>query len=340
MKRTLLAAGLIAMLGMVGACSQQAPEQAVDPVEQAWSDLGDAYNNAETAQEKAELIEGFVRAFPDTAQAGQLASAVAYYRGDELGEPRAAYDLLAETLAKNTDPEARYQIGTAMFPLAVELGEPMDLGAIADELAETRPLDFGEMIDIADLAIEHDQWELAASYAEAALEKATPEAFLADYPDDDFTPEEAQAKADRRKAMSLADLGWAQWNLGDTEAAVATFDRAEQYKTVDYLGVADTPIDLYRGKALLDSGDAEAAIVVLTPPAVLGSDEDAMAALREAYAAVNADTSGFEDFVWDQRRLLAREIDDFSLADYEGQSHDFSALSDGKVTLLAFWFPT
>ncbi len=29
-----------------------------------------------------------------------------------------------------------------------------------------------------------------------------------------------------------------------------------------------------------------------------------------------------------------------ALADYDGADHDFSALSDGKVTLLAFWFPT
>ena len=50
--------------------------------------------------------------------------------------------------------------------------------------------------------------------------------------------------------------------------------------------------------------------------------------------------SGFHEFVESERRRLARTIDDFTLADYEGADHDFSALADGKVTLLAFWFPT
>ena len=48
---------------------------------------------------------------------------------------------------------------------------------------------------------------------------------------------------------------------------------------------------------------------------------------------------GFEDFVWELRKKLARTVDDFSLPDYEGQSHKFSDLR-GKVTLLAFWTPT
>jgi len=340
MKRVLLTAGLMVTLGFLVACSQGAQEEAIDPVEQAWTAFREAVGEVETAEEKMPLIEAFLQEHPDTEYSGTLAGAVAYYQGHAMEDPEGAYTLLSEILAKNTDPETRFQIVTALFPLAVETGHDADLDAAANELAATRELTFSEMIDVADIAVANDHWETGAKYAEAALAKATPEAFLADYPDEDFTQEDAEAKAVRRKAMSLADLAWAKWNLGDTEAAMASFDEASQHKSSNYLGIADTPVDLYFGKAKLASGDAEGAIALLTPAAVMGADSDAMAALEEAFFAVKGDDADLEAFLWNERQRLARTIDDFTLADYEGADHDFSALSDGKVTLLAFWFPT
>ena len=340
MKKFLIAVGLLVALGLMAGCAKEEPVEAVDPIEQAWETMMETYNELETAQDKTELFEGFMREYPDTSYAGRLASAVAYYRGEELDDPEGAYAILAETLAKNTDPEARHEIGTSMFPLAVEIGETMDLGVVAEELAATRPLTFGEMIDVSDMALEHDQWSLGATYAEAALSKATAEAFLSDYPDDDYTVEEAAAKADRRKAMSLANLGWGLWNLDRTDEATAAFEEAAPLKTIDYLGVADTPLDLYRGKAMLAAGETVEAMVLLAPGAIMGSDEDAMTALREAYAVKKGNDEGFDEWMWSERMALAKPVDTFTLADYEGNDQDFSALSDGKVTLLAFWFPT
>jgi len=340
MKKFLIAVALLLGLGLMIGCSKEAPEASVDPAEQAWENLNAKYNDLETAQEKTDLFEAFLREYPDSEHAGQLAGAVAYYRGEELDDPAGAYAILAETLAKNTDPEVRYEIGISMYPLAMEIGEPMDLGAVADELAATRPLTFSEMIDIADMALDQDQWQLGATYAEAALDRATPEAFLADYPDDDYTAEEAAAKADRRRVMSLADLGWALWNMGQQDEAMAAFEEAEPLKTVTYVGAADTPIDLYRGRAMLAAGDAFAAMEILAPGAIMGSDDDAMSALREAYAADKGSTEGFDEWMWSKREELAKEIDTFTLTDYDGNPQDFAALADGKVTLLAFWFPT
>ena len=340
MRQGLVVAGLVLTLGLVGACAKQAPEEQVDPAEQAWSELMDALNELETAEDKTALFEAFLRDHPDTAYAGRLASAVAYYRGHELGDPEGAYEILGETLAKNTDPEARYQIGVAMFPLAMELGEDMDLGAVAAELAETRELDFGELIDVADMAVEHEQWEVGVEYAEAALGKATPEAFLADYPDDDFTAEEAAAKADRRKVMCYSDLGLALWKLGREDEAVAAFEKAMPLRTEDYVGASDTSLDLHSAKVALAGGDPARAMELVAASAIMGSDGDAMDVYRDAFVAAKGSDDGLDEHLWSERQRLARPVDDFTLADYEGVSHDFSALSDGKVTLLAFWFPT
>ncbi|MGD8439446.1 MAG: hypothetical protein PVG53_02845, partial [Holophagae bacterium] len=272
--------------------------------------------------------------------AGQLAPALAYYRGDEMDDPEGALVVLDEVLEHTTDPEARFTIGTAMFPLSAEIGEPMDLGTIAEELAAVRPLSFVEMIDIADMAVLHGQWQVGADYAEASLAKATPEAFLSDYPDEDYSSEEAAAKAERRRSMALADLGWALWNLGRKDEAEATFDEAMRLRTADYVGASDTHLDLFAGKMALAAGDPERAMELLAPSAVMGGDEDAMAVYREAYVAGHGNDEGLEAQIRSARQQLARTVDNFTLADYDGNQHDFSALSDGKVTLLAFWFPT
>lgn len=340
MRRQLIAVGLTVSLGLLGACSQGDHGKTDDDVEQAWTDMKNAIGELETAEEKMPHIEAFLREHPNTGYAGRLAGAVAYYQGEAMGDPEGAFTLLNDTLAANTDVEARFKLGMALFPLSVELGRPTDLGAVAEELAATRELSFGERIDVADAAVEYGQWETGAAYAESALAKATPEAFLADYPDDDYTQAEAEAKASRRKAMSYADLGWALHNLGETERAMEAFERGAAHRSVDYLGVADTPIDLYYGQALLAAGETEKAIGLLTPGAIMGSDDKAMEALQRAHAALRMERSGFHEFVESERRRLARMIDDFTLADYEGEEHDFSALADGKVTLLAFWFPT
>ena len=340
MKRLLLAAGLIALLGLMGACSKEAPEEAVDPMEQAWTDFRAAVGETDDSGEKVVMIEEFLAEYPEGEYAGMLAGAYAYYKGHDLGETEAALALLAETLDKNTDPEVRFQIASAMFPLSAELGEPMDLDVVAQELAATRPLTFPELIDIADMAVKHEQWEVGATYAEAALEMATPEAFLADYPDDDFTAEDAAAKAERRQVMGLANLGWALWNLEQPGEAMAAFERAMPLRSVNYVGAADTPLDYYHGKAKLAAGDSAAAMELLATSAIMSSDQDALAALREAYVATEGSDEDFDDWMWSQRVSLAKDVDTFTLADYEGNTHEFQDLADGNVTLLAFWFPT
>ncbi len=340
MKKMLIAVGLLLAIGLIGGCAKEEPVEAVDPIEQAWTDFRAEYGELDTTEKKVPLIGAFMHEYPDTSYAGTLAGAVAYYQGNEMEDPEGAYALLGETLAKNTDPDARYQIGMAMFPLAMDLGETMDLGAVADELAASRALDFGEMIEVADTAVAHDQWEIGVNWAEAALTKATPEAYAADYPDDDYTPEELASRADRRKGMALADLGWALFNLERTDEAMAAFEQAAPIKTVSYVGAADTPLDLYRGKAMLATGDHAKAMELLAPGAIMGSDHDAAEALRETFIAAKGSDNGFDEWMWSERMALAKQVDTFTLADYEGIDHEFSALSDGKVTLLAFWFPT
>ena len=63
-------------------------------------------------------------------------------------------------------------------------------------------------------------------------------------------------------------------------------------------------------------------------------------ACRAAFIATRGSETGYDEFLAAERVSMARTVDDFELPDYAGAMHRFSDLSKGKVTLLAFWFPT
>jgi len=71
---------LIVLTGLVGACAQQ--EEATDPVEAAYSAVNAAVSEAETSEETAELVEGFLARFPDTEHSGWAATMIVHYRAD------------------------------------------------------------------------------------------------------------------------------------------------------------------------------------------------------------------------------------------------------------------
>ena len=141
--------------------------------------------------------------------------------------------------------------------------------------------------------------------------------------------------------MALAYDGWALYNLGDTGLAFDRFAAADEAKSLTYLGVPNTPLYEFWGRAALGEGQHDSAIELLGAETLFGEDgSGAKPYLREAYAAKNGGEEGFDEFLWATRSELATSVDDFELADYEGNPVSLSGVGDGKVMLLAFWFPT
>jgi hypothetical protein len=129
--------------------------------------------------------------------------------------------------------------------------------------------------------------------------------------------------------------------MGDTELAFARFAAADDLGSVSYLRVPNTPLFSFWGRAALGEGDLDSAVELLGAEAAFGNDGSAAEVyLREAFVAKNGDEEGFEEFLWATRSELATTIDDFRLLDYEGNEISMANVSTGKVTLLAFWFPT
>ncbi len=307
--------------------------------EDAYGNFRDAIREVETPEEKTALCEEFLKSFPKSEHTGSLAGAVAYYRGEAMEDPGGAVTVLDQILAEVDDPETRFQVQMAQFPLAHEIGRTKDLEAIVTELEVHRALTFSEHLEVGEMAAGHQLWSLAETQAAAASTLATAEAFRSDYPDNDLTDAELAAKADNRSVMAATNRGWALAHLDRKTEALEVFEAAAPLSQTNYLGVPSTELFAFWGRTSLAQGDAERALELLGPTAVLGDNDEAFEAYREAYIAVHEDEAGFEDFLWSARQDLAMVIDDFELPDYQGA---LNRLGDtrGKVVFLSFWFPT
>jgi hypothetical protein len=338
MNRRISILALAVLVGFAGACAKPGE---VDPAEEAWSELSEVWSGLETAEEKTRLAEHYLAKFPNTEHSGALAGAVITNRGYEMGDPKGASEVVAAALEQIEDPERRFEVGMEMFRVANSVDVPLDLGQVADDLADLRSLTFTEHQQVFETATDLDQWTLAAKHANAAAEISTPEQLRADYPDREFSEAQTTQMVGLRKATSLAHEGWAAYNMGDTELAYDRFTAADVVDCVNYLGVPKTPLYTFWGRAALADGDFDKAIELLGAETLFSEDgSDAEPYLREAYEAKNGDDEGFDEFLWATRYELAKETDDFTLLDYEGNEVNLAEVSAGKVTLLAFWFPT
>jgi len=329
---------LIVLVGLAGACAKQ--EQA-SPAEEAWSGLVEARNGLETAEEKTSLAEDYLAEFPDTEHSGSMAGVVVHYRGHEMEDPQGAYLVVASALEHIEDPEQRFAVGMEILSLSDSVDVPLELAQVANSLGAERPLTYSEHQQVFETAIDLEEWMVADEHALAAMEMATPETYRADYPDREFTDEDIAERVQRRRATALAYDGWALYNMGDTELAFSRFAAADEVGSVSYLGVPNTPLYTFWGRAALGEGDFDSAVELLGAEAAFGNDgSGAEIFLREAYAAKNGDEEGYDEFLWATRSELATTVDDFSLLDYAGNQISMADVSTGKVTLLAFWFPT
>jgi hypothetical protein len=332
---------LTAALVVTAGCAKQDPAAVdVDPAAEAWEALRTAWGEAETSEEKSALAEDYLARFPDTEHAGSMAGAVAYYRGVDMNEPEAAVEILTTAHAKISDQEQRFDVAMEALAFADSVEVPYSLAEVAGELAAAQPLTYTQNEWVAETAIDLEQWDVADAYANAALDLATPEVYRADYPEREFSDEDLANRAARRRAMALAYAGWAQHKLGNQELAFSRFAAADEAGSVSYLGVPNTPLYEYWGRAALEQGETESAIELLGLHAIFGEDGgSAMPYLRQAYAAKNGSEEGFDEFLWATRNELAPTVDDFELLDYDGNPFRLSDVGD-KVVLLAFWFPT
>jgi tetratricopeptide (TPR) repeat protein len=341
MKRRLAATVVVAGLIFAAGCAKDAPvEVAEDPAEAAYKTFRTAYLESENRSDQVGLVEQFLAEYPDNEYAGYFAEDIINYYSRDLGQPERAYQILEPVFAAAEDPELKFDVGTVLVPVAAELGHEIDLQGMVADLEAQGELDFYQTLQVMDAAAAVGDWGLEERYAADAFARSSVEAYRAEYPDREFSDDEVAQRVARRKTAALAHKGWAAFNQGHADEALAMFEEADGLADKNYVGLADGPLAIFWGKALLQHGDPEAAIQVLAPEAIFGDRHKAEPVLREAYATVHESEEGFEDFLTFTRSHLARPVDDFTLANYQGESVSLADVRKDKVTLLAFWFPT
>lgn len=318
----------------IGAVAQE--EQSA---EQAFEEELEAYRAAETPQAKLDVLRDYLTRFPETRYTVSLVNWAVRHLVDELDNAEGALELADTILAEVDHAEIIFEVRKLKVGLLGRLGRAEELVALVAELSEGRELDFNQLRSFAEAALDVELWDLAIGQCDAALRLATPEAYRANYPNQDLSDEQALQSARNRVGLAQTIRGWALANIARTDEAMAAFDEAGENIRLFYPGFPSNELYLYCGRVLMREGNYGGAIEKLAPGAVLGGREDELEALQEAYAALNGSGDGFDEFVSEIRLRLAKPVDDFTLPDYSGGELTLSSLR-GNVVLLNFWFPT
>jgi hypothetical protein len=300
--------------------------------EETWA----IWDETEDAEVKVGLAHDFLARYPDSDHTGDFLGSAVHHYTESLDRPDEAYDLVETTLSKIDDPSSRLDTQMQLAVLHSKTGRLEELSSLADTMAEEHDFQFTDHLRLMELATEAGAWNLAIEQGDDAMAFATPEAFKAQWPD--YSDEYAARAGQRRNAYCKAYQGWAEANLGQHEAALASFTSGVDDTSYSLLGVDETPLHLYWGKTLILQDEPEKAMGKLSAEALFGSKE-AKAAYAEAWVAAHGSTEGLEDRLWTLRQEHAKPLPHFALPNYEGEMFE-STEHIGDVLLIAAWNPT
>lgn len=332
MRRRSAALGVVIVL--LSGCQRAAT------VERAWEAAEAATEAATTPDEKVAVLKEFLVRYPDTVHTVEAVESAVYALAQRGGQPAEADAFVVAHLRRIRNPERRRDVAFQRLPLLARLERREELRALAGELSAGRALTYREAMAIGDAATAAGEWELARrTYTDADI-YASEEAIRNESAGARMSDDRIARAARRRKAAVLTGLGWAEANLGRMDDALRHFALARQFDLIGFLGTTESKLGIYQGQTLLRAGQVAQALETLAPEAVFGESEEAVNVFREAFLASGGDPSRFDAFLAAERVRLARPAVDFTLPDYQGVPHTFSALRNGEVALLAFWFPT
>ena len=330
---TMLALGISSVLA-----SPAAAESDTD-LEQVFSDLRTAYYGAETPAEKLVIVKAFLAKYPDSKYTAGVLGAGTYLLSEELDDHEGAVAYARDILVQVEDPETKGNVRLVLVGLFDRPEYAADLTALAAEMAAASQTSFSDHLRVLESAVAAEAWDLTLQQVEAAGPLANAATFQADHTDQEFAADYIEQAGRHRQGLLGTYRGWALANQGETDAALRSFSESEGMVKFTYLGVPENDLYLYWGQTRLANNENEAALEMLSLAAIWGYSDDAMEAARKVYAELKGGEAGYTDYLWEVRRNTAQTLADFTLNDYKDAPRSFAELK-GKVTLLAFWFPT
>lgn len=329
---------LILVLIAFASISFTANAQDADEMETYFNEMEAKYDAAPDDKAKLELCKEALAKYPESEYTNMLLYLAKEHSAelDQMDD----FILLAEKIQGQVeDQRLKSRIDRLLLEAFGEAKKIDSLNEMAEKLTGEGEKNFNLYYDLIRAYTDAEQWEPVLSYSQKGEQFATADAYKNDYPDREMSSEELTSRGNNRKGLLLTYAGWAKANTGRPVDALKDFAKAERLVHYTYMGYSNGELDYFWGRTLEQSGLLDDALQRLSPMAIFGEEEDALEALKEVFVKKNGGESNFDEFIKQQRLKFSRQIDNFSLAGYDGDRLELSSLK-GKVILLAFWFPT
>ncbi len=328
--------GLLLLLTAAGCSSQSGPTAKAEA--QEFRQAMQSYQQSKDPAEKLRLATDFLDKYPDSPYTVQVVDAVTRdYYGTAVTDPKGAVAFAQSRLAGLSDQRQIEAGRLVLLRLYGKAGMGESIAALADKLGSKASL--SDRTAIVDGAVAAGDWGLVEREAQVTLDLLSP-----DYLKNRSGGEELnEAQIDFELRMQKADLyrylGEARFRQGAVGDALKDFESANQDEIRNFVGLGFTSLDEMWGEALIASGENQKAMDVLERPALIGRNEEALGLFRKAYLATGHPEKEFDRFCADRRVQVAPEMPGFQALDYSGKEFTYEP-GNGKVTFLAFWFPT
>ena len=310
-----------------------------DELKKAIDQAQAALQKAKTAKERADIARGLLAKYPEFKYTADALQIVVAYEFDEKGDLDGAIAFVKEIYSKLKDPQIKVNTRNVLLDLYGNPGKSRELEALAEKITKHEDVKFTDHLTVIRAGVKAEHWDLVLKHAEAGKPFATPEAYRKQYPDSNLSEKRIQESGKHRKGLLGAYKGWALANKNMHKEAIAAFETAKKSTRFTYLGAPDSDLYLYWGKTLMMAGDHEGAMKKLAPTALFGANKDAMKAMEKAYSSHPGNGGDYDAFVHKLRAEYAPTMSDFTGINYDDKKQTYESLK-GKVTLVAFWFPT
>lgn len=317
------------------------PFNEIESSEVDFNETMDAWLHAE-GEAKAQLAFDFLERNPNSNHSlGFVEYLAKNYYLDQKKDPEKAIAFALAQVEKIQNPHVERSVDLFLLQLYGDAGDSRGLRKLVNKIEFERELSLEEHQTIADSAIAAEDWEMVLRQSETLLKKNTAGTIRAEAGSRRLSDAQVLATIEANSRKALQSLGRAHLHMGDAKAAIASFERAGETATYNYAGFPAWPLNdlnLFWARALLEKGDHQAAMEKISFEAVIQERKDALEILEEAMAAAGNE-GGLHEFISQTKPEIARIMPEFSAYDYEGNKVYYGDLK-GRVTLLAFWFPT
>ena len=289
--------------------------------------------------ERVAITKAFLEEYPESEHTAGAIDVVYYYQGTELDDKTGALSYAEAARSRINDRDVAREIDKLLIGYYGEAGMAAEMVELADQVAAAGALDFDDHWNVIEGGAKAGDWKLVRDYCARARKMTNAAALRAEYPERELSQKEIEEAVNHRAGMLLVKDGWARANQGQVDEALADFAEADNLIPRYYFDVPEYELYVYWGRTLIMKGAFGAAIERLATQGLILRNEEALAGLKEAYVGAHGSDSGYEEYAEELHRRIAPPIDDFEMADYDGNRHWFSDLR-GEVTLLTLWFPT